>query len=132
MGVLGQTALDLTSSVGILVAASGFIQWAGTVLWADDLWLNIAVGRHIAKEGTEPTKELTDITPQTKVASVFERFPQTLEVFLRHGFAPLANPILRRTMAKVVTIEQACRREGVDMEELLRDLHQAAGLDKRK
>ncbi|MFN4181013.1 MAG: iron-sulfur cluster assembly protein, partial [Armatimonadota bacterium] len=40
------------------------------------------------------------------------------------------NPILRKTMAKVVTIEQACRREGVDMEELLRDLRRAAGLDK--
>ncbi|MFN3421566.1 MAG: DUF1858 domain-containing protein, partial [Armatimonadota bacterium] len=125
-----QTALDLTSSVGILVAASGFIQWTGIVLWADDLWRNIAIGRRIAKEGTEPTEELTDITPQTKVAAVLERYPQTLEVFLRHGFAPLANPVLRKTMAKVVTIEQACRREGVDMEELLRDLRRAAGLDK--
>lgn len=127
--VVGQTALDLTSSVGIFVAASGFIQWAGIVLWADDLWNNIAVGRRIAKEGTKPTEELTDITPQTRVAAVLERYPQTLEVFLSHGFAPLANPILRKTMAKVVTIEQACRREGVDMEELLRDLRRAAGLE---
>jgi len=112
-----------------LVAAAGFIQWAGIVLWADDLWNNIAAGRRIAKEGMTIAEEITDITPQTKVATVLERYPQTLEVFLRYGFAPLANPVLRKTMARVVTIEQACRREGVDMEALLRDLRKAAGLE---
>jgi len=130
--ILGQTMLDLTSAVNALVAASGFVQWAGIVLWADDLWNTIAAGKRIEREGIESTGELTDITPQTKVAEVLERYPQTLEVFLRHGFAPLANPVLRKTMAKVVTIEQACRREGVDLESLLRDLRKAAGLDKNE
>jgi metal-sulfur cluster biosynthetic enzyme len=125
--VIGQTLLDFTSFVGFLVAAAGFVQWAGIILWADDLWNNIAAGRRIAKEGI--AEEITDITPQTKVATVLERYPQTLEVFLRYGFAPLANPVLRKTMARVVTIEQACRREGVDMEALLRDLRKAAGLE---
>jgi len=127
--VVGQTLLDLTSSVGFLVAASGFVQWAGIVLWADDLWNKIAIGRRIAKEGVTTAEEITDITPQTKVATVLERYPQTLEVFLRYGFAPLANPVLRKTMARVVTIEQACRREGVDLQALLRDLRKAAGLE---
>ncbi|HCX30424.1 MAG TPA: hypothetical protein DHU55_11765, partial [Blastocatellia bacterium] len=35
---------------------------------------------------------------------------------------PLANPVLRKTMARVVTLEQACRREGVNLAELLSDL----------
>ncbi len=128
--IVGQIALDLTSAVNALVAASGFIQWAGIVLWADDLWRSIAVGKRTAKESRTPEKELAEITPKTKVAAVLERYPQTLEVFLRYGFAPLANPILRRTITKAVTIEQACRREGVEMEALLRDLRKAAGLDK--
>ncbi|GBC99843.1 Putative 1,2-phenylacetyl-CoA epoxidase, subunit D [bacterium HR17] len=127
--VVGQTLMDLTTAVGALVAASGFVQWAGIALWADDLWHTIATGRRIAKEGASPADELTDITPQTKVAAILERYPQTLEVFLRHGFAPLANPVLRKTMAKVVTVEQACRREGVDIDALLRDLRRAAGLE---
>jgi metal-sulfur cluster biosynthetic enzyme len=127
--VAGQTLLDLTSSVGFLVAASGFIQWAGIILWADDLWNNIAIGRRIAKGVLTTAEEITDITPQTKVATILERYPQTLEVFLRYGFAPLANPVLRKTMARVVTLEQACRREGVDLEALLRDLRRAAGLE---
>ncbi|MGQ9463310.1 MAG: DUF1858 domain-containing protein [Candidatus Fervidibacter sp.] len=114
--------------LGILMAASGFAQWAGVLLWADDLWNTIATGRRIAREEVSSPEELTEITPQTKVATVLERYPQTLEVFLKHGFAPLANPVLRRTMAKVITIEQACRWEGVDLETLLADLRKAAGL----
>ena len=35
-------------------------------------------------------------------------------------------------MARVVTLEQACRREGVDLEALLRDLRKAAGLQAEK
>jgi len=54
-----------------------------------------------------------------------ERYQETLEVFWRHGFAPLRNPVLRRTMARVVTIEQACRREGVSRAALLDDLRRA-------
>jgi len=53
---------------------------------------------------------------------VLSRYPQSLDIFLKHGFAPLSNPLLRRTMARVVTVEQACRREGVDLNSLLGDL----------
>jgi hypothetical protein len=31
------------------------------------------------------------ITPQTKVADVLTHYPQSLQVFLRHGFGPLAS-----------------------------------------
>jgi hypothetical protein len=52
-------------------------------------------------------------------------FAEEPEVFLRYGFAPLRNPVLRRTMARVVTIEQACRREGSSQAALLGDLRRA-------
>ena len=35
----------------------------------------------------------------------------------------LQNPVLRRTMARVVTLEQACRREGADVNRLLAELN---------
>lgn len=59
------------------------------------------------------------IAPQTKVADVLAHYPQSLPIFLRHGFGPLSNPVLRRTMARVVTVEQACRREGVALDKFL-------------
>ena len=40
-----------------------------------------------------------EITPAIKVADVLLRYPQSLDVFVRHGFTPLRNPVLRKTMA---------------------------------
>jgi hypothetical protein len=65
-------------------------------------------------------------TPNTKVGDVLACYPQSLEIFVRRGFTPLRNPVLRKTMARAITIEQACRREGVDLDDLLRELRQIA------
>ncbi len=125
--IVGQTMMDTyVDKAGVWAVAGGFVQWAGMVLWADDLWRTMAVSKQRMQETTEA---VTDIMPQTKVADVLERYPQTLEIFLRHGFTPLKNPVLRKTMAKVVTIEIACRREGVDLQNLLAELRKVAGLD---
>jgi Domain of unknown function (DUF1858) len=34
-------------------------------------------------------------------------------VMMQRGFPLLRNPVLRKTMARAITIEQACRREGL-------------------
>jgi hypothetical protein len=47
-------------------------------------------------------------------------------VFVGNGFAPLANPILRRTLARGVSVAQACRMHGVEIEGFLGRLRQAA------
>ena len=45
-----------------------------------------------------------------RVGEVLDRYPDLLDTFLAFGFTPLANPVLRRTLARYVTIAQACRR----------------------
>jgi hypothetical protein len=60
------------------------------------------------------------------VSDVLRAYPQSLDIFLKHGFTPLSNPVLRKTMARVVTVEQACRREGVDLDSLLGELQTAS------
>jgi len=72
----------------------------------------------------------TRITPSTRVGDVLARYPQSLEIFVRRGFTPLRNPVLRKTMARVITIEQACRREDVDLTELLNELEHMVGDEK--
>lgn len=57
------------------------------------------------------------------------RYPESLEIFVRHGLAPLRNPVVRRTMARVVTLKQACRREGADPGRLLAELRAPARKD---
>jgi hypothetical protein len=65
-----------------------------------------------------------EITGNTTVREILSRYPQSLEIFVRLGFTPLRNPVLRNTLARVITIEQACRRENIDMSNLLRELEQ--------
>jgi hypothetical protein len=123
--VSSQIATDFFPSAYSLMGFSGFIEVIGLMLWGYELCANMRAGKKLER-GTSAAAGNGDgrfqITPQTKVGDVLSYYPQSLQIFLRHGFGPLANPVLRKTMARVVTIEQACRREAVNMDELLSEL----------
>jgi uncharacterized protein involved in response to NO len=123
--VSSQIATDFFPSAYSVMGFSGFIEVVGLTLWGYELFANMRAGKKLERETSVHEQNGNGrfrITPQTKVAAVLAHYPQLLQVFLRHGFGPLANPVLRKTMARVVTIEQACRREGVDLTELLAEL----------
>jgi hypothetical protein len=110
------------------MGVSGFIEVFALALWSYELVSNMSFGRHLEKASTRQTKILPiEISARTKVADVLDRYPQTLEVFIEHGFSPLRNPVLRKTMARAVTIEQACRHERTSLDALLIDLRRVAG-----
>jgi hypothetical protein len=71
------------------------------------------------------------ITPETRVGELLGAYPALEEVLvgIAPAFARLRNPILRRTVAKVATLDQAARIGGIETRELVRRLRQAAGLD---
>jgi uncharacterized protein involved in response to NO len=123
--VSSQIATDFFPSAYSVMGFSGFIEVVGLTLWGYELFANMRAGKKL-----ERATSIVDgngdgrfqLTPQTKVGDVLAHYPQSLQIFLRHGFTPLANPVLRKTMARVVTIEQACRREGVDLDQLLGEL----------
>lgn len=50
---------------------------------------------------------------------MLDRYPALLPVFVEFGFKPLASPVLRRTVARWVTVAAACRTLGVDVQALL-------------
>jgi hypothetical protein len=74
--------------------------------------------------GTRPP-----ITPETRVGELLDAFPELEATLL--GLAPafekLRNPILRRTVAKVATLQQAARIGGLEVRDLVARLRQAAG-----
>ncbi|MCW5980812.1 MAG: DUF1858 domain-containing protein [Bryobacteraceae bacterium] len=69
------------------------------------------------------------ITPETKVGALLEAYPALEKVLvgIAPAFAKLRNPILRRTVAKVATLDQAAKIGGVGARELVRTLREAAG-----
>ncbi|HVC34880.1 MAG TPA: DUF1858 domain-containing protein [Chloroflexota bacterium] len=60
------------------------------------------------------------------VAEVLVRWPATLDVFVRHGFTPLADPAQRARLAPTITVQQAATARGVDLARLTADLQSAA------
>jgi len=56
-----------------------------------------------------PERPRIPLTPATKVADLLESWPELEEVLIAHApaFRRLKNPVLRRTVARVATLEQA-------------------------
>jgi hypothetical protein len=70
------------------------------------------------------------ITPATKVAELLESWPELEEVLVAQApaFRRLKNPVLRRTVARVATLEQAAGVGGVAVRDLVAALRRAAGV----
>lgn len=69
------------------------------------------------------------IHPETRVGALLDAYPGIEEALIRWvpAFAKLRNPILRRTVAKVATIEQAARIGGIGVRDLVRMLREETG-----
>ena len=70
------------------------------------------------------------ITPETKIAELLDAYPQLEEVLIQQSphFKALKNPILRKTVAKVATLEKASQMSGIPVRRLVATLREAAGL----
>jgi hypothetical protein len=69
------------------------------------------------------------ITPKTKVGELLDSYPQleSLLIELSPVFARLRNPVLRRTVARVATLQQASAIGGLKVDELVNRLRKEAG-----
>lgn len=71
------------------------------------------------------------ITPKTKVLELIETYPELEDVLIQYApaFKNLKNPVLRRTVAKIATLQQAAAIGGVKTEELINRLRKEVGQD---
>ncbi|WP_243288113.1 DUF1858 domain-containing protein [Geothrix terrae] len=69
------------------------------------------------------------ITPETKIGDFLAAHPDQQEALIARvpEFARLRNPVLRRTVAKLATVEHAARMAGLPTAELVRFLRELAG-----
>jgi hypothetical protein len=69
------------------------------------------------------------ITPKTKVGQLLETYPQLEAVLLEvsPAFAKLKNPVLRKTVARVASLQQAALVGNVDVAALVNRLRNAVG-----
>lgn len=71
------------------------------------------------------------ISPKTKVLQLIETYPQLEEVLIRYvpAFKKLKNPVLRKTVAKIATLQQAATIGNVKIEDLINILRKEVGQD---
>src|SRR5215831_10122364 len=69
------------------------------------------------------------IDPDTTVGALLEAYPEAESVLidLAPAFARLRNPVVRRTVAKVATLEQAAKIGGVSLRTMIGRLRILAG-----
>jgi hypothetical protein len=69
------------------------------------------------------------ITPKTKVLELIEAYPHLEDVLIRYvpAFSKLKNPLLRRTVAKIATLQQAASIGNVKTGDLINLLRKETG-----
>ena len=56
------------------------------------------------------------------VAEVIEKHPEVLDVLVELGFTPLANPVMRNTVRRVVSIKKGASMNGIDLNKIKQTL----------
>lgn len=71
------------------------------------------------------------IRPEMRVSQLLDEHPELLEVLIEASpaFAKLKNPLLRRTMPRLVTLAQAARIGGLEPAALVERLNRALGVE---
>ena len=70
-----------------------------------------------------------EITPQTKVGALLDAYPELEDVLINlvPAFVKLRNPVLRKTVARVTSLQQASRVGGIDLTLLIHTLRSTVG-----
>jgi hypothetical protein len=71
------------------------------------------------------------IAPKTKIAELIDAYPPLEQVLVDYvpAFEKLKNPVLRRTVARITTLQQAAAIGNVDIEDLINRLRREVGQD---
>ena len=71
-------------------------------------------------------KPVPKIDPDMRVGEILTRWPETVDVFVGHGFSSLANPEHREQVKQIpITLRMACQKHNVDLDYMVSELNEA-------
>ena len=53
------------------------------------------------------------------VAEVLDQHPEVLDLLVELGFTPLANPLMRQTLGRTVSIAQGAKLKGMELNRIV-------------
>ena len=105
------SAEETSSSAGVSSATEGKPEGAATAA---------------TTQPVPPAPAAPGIDPDMRVGEILTRWPQTVDVFVGHGFASLANPEHREQVKQIpITLRMACQRHNVDLDYMVSELNEA-------
>jgi hypothetical protein len=124
--VTAQTLTDFVPSAFPVAGVSGLFEVLGLAVWGTHLW-RLMAGRTQPQADAyrPPVVPGEPLVAAHRVGDMLDRHPELLDTFRSFGFHALANPLLRRTVARYTTIAGACRLLNVDTQRLLDALNAA-------
>jgi hypothetical protein len=122
MRVSFQIATDFHEWAYPIAGVSGLFEVAGIAIWGVHLWRIMNGWRPAEAVQTRPAT----ITADHKIGWIVEWFPETLPLLIGKGFSPLANPVMRRTMARAISVRTAAEHHHLHVDALLAELNTAA------
>lgn len=57
------------------------------------------------------------------VKQVIDAHPEIVDILVDLGFSPLANPAMRNTVGKIVSLEKGCKMINLPIEKLITELN---------
>lgn len=108
-----------------LVGISGLLEWTGLAIWAGHLLAVMRGWGPYVQTGSDWGPAPSRIEPEHPVAAVLDWHPELEPIFVQYGFGLIGNPVLRRTVARQVSLQQACRMKGVDLVALIDALNRS-------
>jgi hypothetical protein len=79
-----------------------------------------------APAASEPPRQTPRVEPDMRVGEILTRWPETVEVFVGHGFSSLGSPEHREQVKQIpITLRMACQRHNVDLEYMVTELNEA-------
>lgn len=104
-----------------IVGVSGMLEVTALAWWGIGLIGIMRVGKRASVGDSARRPAL--VAANHKVADVLAWWPQTEAVFIRFGFTEITNRLLRRTVARTVSLANVCAMRGVDLAALVRELN---------
>ncbi|EHR77424.1 hypothetical protein OCC_13156 [Thermococcus litoralis DSM 5473] len=81
--------------------------------------------KELKMEVKECDDKLEEIMEDTNVAKLLKAYPEALDILVKYGFSPLQNPVMRKTLARTVTLRKAKKLIGMSderFEEMMKEL----------
>ncbi|WP_297459601.1 DUF1858 domain-containing protein [Thermococcus sp.] len=86
--------------------------------------------KELSMEVKECDDKLEGITEDTNVAKLLKAYPESLKILVKYGFSPLENPVMRKTLARTITLKGAKKLLGMSDERFKEMMAELKALEK--